>query len=165
MLVWAAFQRGFGGFSGCRWRRGLSTIGRGSSGVFEAHPGTPVPAKKGTLFLSELTDTFRFQEGFLNELHEIPLKSLPDSPSFPPPCGKTTAEVSPTGHKVLLISFDPEFVPSLPRSITWCNVPGVSNLGCLGIMTLFLISPICQVNSETTLYKGEGGILLPLLGS
>jgi hypothetical protein len=26
-----------------RWRRALSTVGRGWSGVFEAHPGTPIP--------------------------------------------------------------------------------------------------------------------------
>jgi hypothetical protein len=32
-----------GEFSGLRWRRALSTVGRGSSGVFEAHPGTPIP--------------------------------------------------------------------------------------------------------------------------
>ena len=102
------------------------------------------------MFLSELTDTFRFQEGFPNELHEITPKSLPTSLSFAPPCDKTTAQVRHTGHKVPLISFDPEFVPSIPRSITWCNVPGASNLGCLDIMTLYLISPICQVNSETT---------------
>ena len=54
------------------------------------------------------------------------------------------------GHKVPLISFDPEFVPSIPRSITWCYVSGTSNLSCLGIVTLYLISHICQANEKTT---------------
>ena len=30
-------------FSGLRLRRALSTVGRSPSGVFEAHPGTPIP--------------------------------------------------------------------------------------------------------------------------
>ncbi len=34
---------GFRGFSGSRWRGTFSTIGRGSSGGFEVHPGTPIP--------------------------------------------------------------------------------------------------------------------------
>ena len=38
------FQRGFGGFSGRGGEGVFSVIGRGSSGVFEAHPGTPVPS-------------------------------------------------------------------------------------------------------------------------
>jgi hypothetical protein len=70
------------------------------------------------LFLRELTDTFRFLEGFSNELHEISPNSLPDSLSFPPPGDKTTADARHTEHKFPLLSFDPEFVPSIPRFIT-----------------------------------------------
>jgi hypothetical protein len=66
----------------------------------------------GTLFLSELTGTFRFQEGFPNELPEIPPKSVPDSPSFPPPCDKTTAEISPTDQDKLRIQKD--HIPKKP---------------------------------------------------
>ena len=42
-LFWGLFSGDSGGFRG-RGREGaLSTIGQGSSGLFEAHPGTPVP--------------------------------------------------------------------------------------------------------------------------
>ncbi len=34
--------------------------------------------------------------------------------------------------------------------MTWCSVPGASNLGCLDIINLISFPLICQVNSETT---------------
>ena len=43
-FVWGTFSTGSGEGSGLRWRGALSTIGRGSTGGFEAHPGTPVPS-------------------------------------------------------------------------------------------------------------------------
>ena len=40
------------------------------------------------------------------------------------------------------LPFVPEsFPPSIPRPMTWCRVPGASNLGCLGIINLHPISP------------------------
>jgi len=43
-FVWGRFSGDSGDFRGRGGEGALSTIGRGSSGVFEAHRGTPVPS-------------------------------------------------------------------------------------------------------------------------
>ena len=43
-LVWGLFSGDSGGFRGRVGAGAYSMIGRGSSGVFKAHPGTPVPS-------------------------------------------------------------------------------------------------------------------------
>ena len=44
MFVWGLFSGDSGDFRVRGGEGALSTIGRGSSGGFEAHPGTPVPS-------------------------------------------------------------------------------------------------------------------------
>ena len=132
-------------------------------------------SKRGTLFLGELTDTFRFQEDLPNGPHEpLPMGSPqeneppppPDTPSAPLLLGKTNgAPAIPslaalqiaTPTPPLPLSYQPDgqwphilnlalsflkiLVPSIPRPMTGCSVPGASNLGCLGIINLRPISP------------------------
>ena len=55
-----SFPRELGGVSGKRWRRALSTVGRGPAGFFEIHPGvlssplTPKPKILETILANDL---------------------------------------------------------------------------------------------------------------